>query len=404
MAASECERPRNWRAHWIWHPEIPLSSPAYVLFRNEFTLAEPVGNIGLRVSADERYVLYLDGEPISRGPSRSDRFRWRYRTIDTGALSAGRHVLAAVVRHLGSQAEVGQIGMAGGFLVAADAPFDSIFDTGVKPQRWVCKQDTCRLPGPQFYGGAFFRAVVTETIDGERATWDFAAPQCDPAGWVEPRITRPGEPLGAMDPGGPWWLAPDPLPEMEYRRESFEKIARIEGGNAVAWQSLVADSKALVVPARQRVTVVLDRGQLTNAYPMLVVSGGKGCRIDATWSEAAVDEQGHKGNRNEIAGKKIVGHQDRFLPDGGERRAFETYWFRPFRFCEMTIETADEPLTVERFDLHFAGYPFEQVATFETQGVDLGLPAIRRLGWHTLRLCARDILRLPTLRAASVRG
>lgn len=383
-------KPR-WRAGWVWHPELPLSASAYVLFRNRFELTEPAGNIRLRVSADERYVLHLDGVPISRGPSRSDQTRWGYRTVDTGPLPAGPHVLAAVARHLGSQAEVAQIGLAGGFLLAAEAPFDTLLDTGTKDSRWLCRIDPSRQPGPQFYGGAFFRPLVTETIDGRLAAWDFASLECDPAGWVPPRTLLAGEPFAVLDAGGPWWLVPDPLPEMEYRPERFARVARVEGGDPRQWQALVAKDKPLVVPANSAVTVVLDCGYLTNAYPSLTVSGGAGSQIDAIWSEAPVDPvTGKKGNRNEIEGRKLAGHHDRFLSDGGPHRRFETYWFRPFRYAELTIRTADQPLTLERATLFFTGYPFEQSATFQPEGADRNLPAIRELGWRTLRLCAHE--------------
>lgn len=381
----------KWRAAWVWHPDVPLSSPAWVLFRNRFDLGGPVDDIVLRVSADERYVLYLDGRPISRGPSRSDLLRWGYRTVHTGSLAAGPHVLAAVARHLGCEAEIAQIGQAGGFLLAAEGPLAEILDTGTQASGWLCKLDPSRSRGPQFYGSAFFSPLRTETIDGRLATWDFASLDCDPAGWVEPRRLNNAETYCVLDPSTPWWLVPDPLPEMEYRPERFSRVARIEGGDAADWQALIADNAPLTIPARTSVTVVLDRGHLTNAYPAITVCGGAGAEILATWSEAPVNAvTGQKGNRHVVEGCTLPGHQDRFLPDGGPHRTFETYWFRPFRYAELAIRTAEEPLTIERFDLFFTGYPFERTATFEPAGPELDLAAIRELGWRTLRLCAHE--------------
>ncbi len=334
----------KWDASWVWHPHLPLADPAYVLFRNRFDLPAPVEDIVLRVSADERYILFLDGKPISRGPSRSDLLRWGCRTVRTGPLPAGPHVLAAIARHLGPQAEIAQVGQAGGFLLASEPPWAEVLDTGVATGRWLCKLDTSRGPGPQFYGSAFFSPIRTETIDGKAAAWDFASLDCDLAGWVEPRPLNRAESFCVLDPSTPWWLVPDPLPEMEYRPEPFQRIARIDGGDAAAWEALILQGKPLSIPPRARVAVVLDRGHLTNAYPALTVSGGAGADILATWSEAPVDPAtGRKGNRNDLEGRKIVGHQDRFLPDGGKRRTFETYWFRPFRYAELSIATADMP-------------------------------------------------------------
>lgn len=381
----------KWHAAWVWHPAVAISSPACVLFRNRFDLAQPAADLTLRVSADERYVLYLDGRPISRGPSRSDLTRWGYRTVHTGPLPAGPHVLAALARHLGANAEIAQIGQAGGFLLSADPPFADLLDTGTTPSRWFCKLDPSRLAGPQFYGSAFFSPIQTETIDGRLATWDFAALHADPAGWVEPRRLNQAETFCVLDPSTPWWLVADPLPEMEYRPERFQRIARIEAGDPAAWQQLIEHDSPLTIPPRTALTVVLDRGHLTNAYPALTVSGGAGADILATWSEAPVDPAtGQKGNRNVVEGRTIVGHQDRFIPDAGPHRTFETCCFRPFRYAQLAIQTADTPLIIERFDLFFTGYPFDQAATFEPTGPDLHLPQIRELGWRTLRLCAHE--------------
>ena len=51
--------------------------------------------------------------------------------------------------------------------------------------------------------------------------------------------------------------------------------------------------------------------------------------------------KGNKGNRNEIDGKTIAGVHDKFRLDGGERRRFQTLWFRTYRYVQLEIETGD---------------------------------------------------------------
>jgi hypothetical protein len=55
-----------------------------------------------------------------------------------------------------------------------------------------------------------------------------------------------------------------------------------------------------------------------------------------------------------------------FRPDGGERRRFQTLWFRTYRFVQLEIEPGDEALRIH--DLHgiFVGYPFKLVARFDS--------------------------------------
>ena len=106
----------------------------------------------------------------------------------------------------------------------------------------------------------------------------------------------------------------------------------------------------------------------------------------SSYAEALKDAKGNKGNRNEIEGKTIVGVTDEFRPDGGERRRFQTLWFRTYRYVQVEIETGDEPLRIH--DLHgiFTGYPFELVARFDS---DLAwLADMWEINWRGARLCA----------------
>ena len=65
---------------WIAHPahcdaDIPPGG-LFLRFRREF---ESDGSpLELDVSADERYVLFVDGERIGRGPARGWRENWLY--------------------------------------------------------------------------------------------------------------------------------------------------------------------------------------------------------------------------------------------------------------------------------------------------------------------------------------
>jgi hypothetical protein len=96
--------------------------------------------------------------------------------------------------------------------------------------------------------------------------------------------------------------------------------------------------------------------------------------------------EGNKGKRSEIEGKTIVGVRDEFRPDGGERRRFQTLWFRTYRYVQLEIETADEPLRIH--DLHgiFVGYSLKLVARF---GSDLPwLAEMWEMNWRTVRLGA----------------
>ena len=101
-------------------------------------------------------------------------------------------------------------------------------------------------------------------------------------------------------------------------------------------------------------------------------------------------------------GKTIAGVRDEFRPDGGNRRRFQTLWFRTYRYVQLEITTGDDVLHIH--DLHgiFVGYPFELAASFSS---DLAwLSDMWEINWRGARLCAWETyFDTPVLRTAPVR-
>lgn len=84
---------------WIW-TDVPLPERnRYVAFRHSFH--SPVAGGGLlRITADSRYWLFLNGERLGFGPVRGWPDDWCYDEYNLGGrLRAGENVLAVVVQH-----------------------------------------------------------------------------------------------------------------------------------------------------------------------------------------------------------------------------------------------------------------------------------------------------------------
>jgi hypothetical protein len=141
------------------------------------------------------------------------------------------------------------------------------------------------------------------------------------------------------------------------------------------------------VPDHAHASILIDTADLTTAYPELTVSGGAGSTIRVTYAEALYDDKGDKGNRNEIAGKHIVGLTDEFLPDGPTRTFVPLTW-KTWRFLQLDISTGNEGLQVDRLRSWFTAFPFEQRGRFESD--DSSLASIWKVGWRTARLDAHD--------------
>lgn len=93
-------------AQWIWIPgfDDTVDPGQFVLFRKTFNLVEkPAGECLLRVSADTRYRLFVNGKSVSFGPCKSYPTRWYYETVDIyGFLNTGENVLSAQVLRFSS--------------------------------------------------------------------------------------------------------------------------------------------------------------------------------------------------------------------------------------------------------------------------------------------------------------
>ena len=82
----------------IWADSRLPDTPEVVLFRETFTLAEPLIDPRLELFADTRYDVWIDGVWAGRGPARFSRLTREYDVYQLGALAAGPHLIAVRVQ------------------------------------------------------------------------------------------------------------------------------------------------------------------------------------------------------------------------------------------------------------------------------------------------------------------
>jgi alpha-L-rhamnosidase len=80
--------------------------------------------------------------------------------------------------------------------------------------------------------------------------------------------------------------------------------------------------------------------------------------------------------------------RDLFVPDGGQHHTFEPLWWRTWRYLELDVETAAEPVTLESLTAAFTAYPFKELAAFSSNDPDL--VKIWETSWRTARLDAHE--------------
>ncbi len=379
-------------ASWVWGQD----GSDWMRFRNEF---EADGSpFAFEVSADERYILLLDGQVIARGPVRGFVDHWYCHSYAVDGLSRGKHMLEAVVWRMGQKGPLAQFSYSGGFILKARGAYDKALSTGSGPWQAAPLKNTSMTDAGTsgtFGVGTGCRVKGTAAVNEHP----------DASLWRKVVVVREpvkASPYGIKTYG--WTLFPADRPEMSYILRAPGRFkAAIENDDRIVYRDEDTKSPRLkdfnslrniTIPPRTRLRLAWDLGNYYCAYPELRVSRGRGAKVRWGWTESLTtkDQNGKmiKGNRDEFIGKGF--HQklsDVFECDGREGAFFTSPWWRCGRWCEFEVETADEPLTIDSLQIAETGYPLSADAAFECDDEDL--MRIGVMSERTLRCCVHDM-------------
>ena len=363
------------QARWIWSAGDGDSRYAVRRFRGTFELTH-TQTLTCHVSADSRYVLFLDGTFVGRGPARSDLRHYVYETY-TLPVGAGRHVLAALVlAYHGPDAPVAEMHEQGAFALEAQDPSGTVVCATSENGQWRVQRDNAFMPAPVTMRDGYYAIGVSESVDGAQVPHGWETPDFDDTGWERPAtILAPylrERPSDMADPGGRWRLVPRDIPALKEEPRRFTDSPQFP----------------LAVPPRHRHEIILNAGVYTCGYPNLAVDGGAGAALQIVYAEARTRD-GQKAVRDDPDGTDVVGFADTYRPGGGKETYSPLHW-RAFRFVKLIIETADAPLTVADFSYLLTGYPWERQAQFTVAGGPPDLPAVLDTDFRTLERCTAE--------------
>jgi alpha-L-rhamnosidase len=374
---------QHWSAQWIACPSSPGHEFGVYYFRKDFSLQSKPEHFLIHASADNHYQLFVNGSRVSEGPARGDLFHWRYETLDIAQhLRAGKNVVAAVVWNFADLAPMAQMSNETGLIVQGDTSQESVVNTNTS---WKVLESRGVRMVPINRKTIPFYMVVGPGIrlDASRVPWGWQNAAFDDSAWQPAEELVEGGPRGVRDSHSPWMLVPRNIPLMEQKLQRLASVRRSQGVEVP--KSFLQGHSPVTIPAQTTAALLFDQSFETTAYPELVVSGGKGSMITLTYAEALWKGRA-KGNRNDIQGKKMLGMEDQFLPDGGRQRMFRPLWWRTYRYLQVAVKTGAEPLILDDLRGVFTAYPFKVHASFETG--DPTLQKMWQVGWRTARLCA----------------
>lgn len=134
---------------------------------------------------------------------------------------------------------------------------------------------------------------------------------------------------------------------------------------------------------------VIDAGELTTAYFRIGFRGGRGSKVRLTYAESYYQkrEDGslYKGIRDDRSGI-IQGIYDEYTV--GDDTIYEPFRFRTFRFIQISVETAGEPLTILPQPYIETAYPLRNVK--KPVFTDPRKEKLYDVAFRTLQLCAHD--------------
>ena len=381
--------PIVWNARWIWAADVQRGARqifsdsraqreagnrfCYLRRSAEINAVPP--SVSARVTADSRFILYVNGAEVGRGPARSNPSRLAWLEIDIAPfLRPGRNAIAALVRFYGAPVPWWipappsfEIGF-GSF--AFEAPqIGVVSNRSWKGRAAPYRQHPKPPPG--------LSQAPSEILDGAQvpARWNEA--DFDDSGW-EPaaelsaqtfswnRTQIPVEPFTAPEAAEIAPLTAIPVALSELRK--FEIAANEADDPLDALPLAGAGPDQMIVYAADGTTL---------ATPALEVSGPAGSIVDIF-----VGEDLRAEGTIEIAPRF---YSTRYVVGGREHERVEGFEAVGFRYLAAVTRKGAK---IESASAIERRYPRSGEARFECD--DLRLNKIWRVGARTLDLCSTD--------------
>ncbi len=392
---------RHWDGRWIWCKGKAKPFHFYMYARKTFIIDDNPTSAQLHVTASDRYVIYLNGRYLGRGPARSDPRRKSYDTYDVAAtLQQGTNVIGVRAYHYGMPSRGEPRAVTQYFY---EAPLlgegwgswtGGSYSIGERAGLWVQldittasgsrivvgSDDTWRLRPAQ----AWNRSVrLINSLLGSTEVFDANA---DPVNWtnlafddsdwerawelptgdlewflLEAReipmlLERNRVPVAVIDAGELVDLGlpgqvdiPELMgaePHFPHTYSSMTNVGNLlnREDSAATFQSRFVEGKGLRSPY-----ILLDFGRQVFGFPRVRMQAPKGTMLDMTYGQ-------------QIQAGRIppaVRYGDRYIARDGHQ-TWEVAEYKQFRYLQLTVRSNYQPLTVESVSVNEYAYPADE--------------------------------------------
>ena len=375
----------TWSGRWIWanagSPPVAVSASGQrmVHLRRVLSLEAVPDTVPTRVTADSRYVLWVNGREVSRGPARNVPERMAFHELDLAAhLRPGTNVVAALVRFYGSANRwwrparpYGDLGHGSFLLEAPDIDLRSDSTWRGRTAGWAS----------DVAGGD----PVREVIDGRAAPHGWLFQSYDDTAWA-PALELAFPVVGSMSPAPPG----PPYSGMESsgiaEQTAHLRVPEIVASGRLTTASHDQDPVAAYGERSQTSTphavdapsfVTFDVGEITHGTVGFVLDAAAGTILDLYAGEDLADD-----------GRAVIAPRNwtaRYVCAGIDGEAGETFDPVGLRYLTAVLRGPGELASA-----HVVERRYPTIDPGEFTCSDPVLNRIWAAGARTVELCATD--------------
>lgn len=400
----------NSKSYWIWSKEFTdheKEEPSLFLFRKNYKLKGPDIQGSIKISADTRYKLYINGCLVEVGPSKGDNQVWFLDEIDVSKyLKSGENIIGVKVLRYPIEPEKGTMSM---FRTAHPGLYVKLSVTECKDGRVIGLHNVYSDSSWKVVQDGTFRIVdypllgslqIYEAKTGNFKTHNWLSEQYDDYFWSSAMEYVENEINPQVSPGN---LLPRNIPFMYRSKRRFSRVITVRSGNIKSndWEELLRKDINLYIPKHTKVCVEISADEEMTGYLNLEMFSGKGAKIEILQAESYLQEGTTSTNgfsipiktdREDYINGHLDGPADHYVVDGfgsvEDNEVFEPFFFRTFRFIKLYIETDNEDLWITKFFYEETGYPLEVISSGETS--DPSLNKTWEISERTLRRCMHE--------------
>lgn len=394
---------------WIWYDHCGYDDVnVFMLARKEFFLEKIPDKAEIKITADSRYKLYINGNFVNYGPARGFPESYPFDRVDISKyLKKGKNVIGVIVWQWGHGTFQSIYGGAGGLIISGkidEVDISTKRDNGYLVKKCEGhKQDMVRKS---------LQLPYQEYFDARKIDDNWLYPESN----IKEGMNGWRKPFWRMVGCAPWFkLEERGIPLLKYEKKLFKKILFCYFGNvAENWENvrniteiflkekegtsdfskikkvenLLRDdnsfSEIYPFPKNKKITLILDFGEEVVGFLGIDIEGEGGEVFDLTTSE--VLENGNLCIKDPTGPGKIA-ISDRFIARKG-RNNFETFSIHGFRYLALTIRNVTKKLKIYKIYVRKIEYPFENETYFQTD--DEIINSIWDICIRTQKCCSLD--------------